>query len=401
MEISKEKTLPGHSLRVDSQDLQNFFNLTGQLLTLKNLLIESPEISKISEPKLKQGLIELSRLTRKIEDCALSLKLSPIKGLMLKTHRMVFEVSKRANKSVELHFKGEDTRVDREILDYLSDILTHLVRNSIDHGIESVQERIAMGKPEMAKINITTSTRGREILIEFSDDGRGIDRSKVLQKALEKKILEPDENLELIPDEKVFSFLFHGGLSTAENVTDISGRGVGLGFVKSTVEKLRGKINIKSIPGKGTSFIISLPIDTSILDVLVAEINKIQYLISLTDIEMVFLKEDFKIHQVPNSKRFILKDGHPIPLIEPGRFFPSGGEKTRGKETILIFSQQNNQYGLIVDDLIYQTQIVYNSLPPNLVGKGNFISGSAPMSTGQVSHIIDLNSLVDHHLARK
>jgi chemotaxis protein histidine kinase CheA len=141
-----------------------------------------------------------------------------------------------------------------------------------------------------------------------------------------------------------------------------------------------------------------LPIDTSILDVLVAEINKIQYLISLTDIEMVFLQEEFKIYQIPNSKRFIMKDGHPIPLIEPGSFFPKSTEKTRGKETILIFSQQNNQYGLLVDDLIYQTQIVYNPLPPNLAGKRNFISGSAPMSTGQVSHLIDLNSLVDHHL---
>jgi two-component system, chemotaxis family, sensor kinase CheA len=399
MEIFKEKTSTGHSLRVDSQDLQNFFNLTGQLLTLKNLLIESPEISRIAEPKLKQGLVELSRLTRKIEDCALSLKLSPIKALMLKTHRMVFEVAKKANKSVELRYKGEDTRVDREMLDYLSDILTHLVRNSIDHGIESPQERSALGKPEMAEINITTSTKGREILIEFSDDGRGIDRRKVLQKALEKKLLEPGENLELIPDEKVFSFLFHGGLSTAENVTDISGRGVGLGFVKTTIEKLRGKIKVKSIPGQGTTFIISLPIDTSILDVLVAEINKIQYLISLTDIEMVFLQEEFKIYQVPNSKRFIIKGGLPIPLIEPGKFFPNGEERTRGKETILIFSQQNNQYGLLVDDLIYQTQIVYNSLPPNLAGKQNFISGSAPMATGQVSLLIDLNSLVDHHLA--
>ncbi len=401
MEIEKEKIDVGHSVRVDSLDLKNLFNLTGQLLILKNIMIESPEISNIKEPKLRQGLAELDRLTKKIEESALSLKLTPIKGLILKIHRMVFEISKKANKSVELQYEGEDTRVDREIIDYLSDIFTHLVRNSIDHGVENVQERMEIGKKETSVIFLKFSSKGREIKIEFSDDGRGIDKKKVLQKAIDKKIIESDTDINSISEESIFSLLFHGGLSTAKSITDISGRGVGLGFVKSTVDKLRGKIQTKSTFGKGTTFIITLPIDTSIMDVLVAEINGIKYLISLGDIDRVYLVNEIKIHHIPKSKGFIIENGRPIPLIEPSGYFPGTSAKITGKEAILVFSLQNSTFGLFVNDLLHQTQIVFNPLPQSLIGRLNFISGSASMPSGEVSHLIDLGSLVDFHLEMK
>jgi two-component system, chemotaxis family, sensor kinase CheA len=401
MDLSKEKPLTGHSVRVDSLDLQNLFNLTSQLLILKNNLLETPEILKISEPKLRQGLIELDRLTKKIEENALSLKLSPIKGLMLKIHRMVVEISKNFNKQVELHFEGEDTKIDREMTDYLSDIFTHLIRNSIDHGIETVEERKSLGKKELAIISIKTIQKGQKVIIELSDDGKGIDRNKVIQKAIEKKLLDPNDDLDLLTDEKVFSFLFHEGFSTAENVTNISGRGVGMGFVKSTIEKLRGKLVIRSTPNQGTTFTITLPIDTSIMDVLVAEINSIPYLISISDIDMIFLKEEVNLFQVPLSKTFLILQNQLVPVIEPGIFFPGEGNKTKGKEVFLTFSYQGRTHAILLDDLILRTQIVFNPLPSDLIDRQNFISGSALLSTGKVSHLLDLPSLVEYHLGPK
>ncbi len=401
MDLLKEKALTKNSVRVDSLDLQNLFNLTSQLLILKNNLLETPEILKISEPKLRQGLVELDRLTKKIEENALSLKLSPIKGLMLKIHRMVAEISKNFDKQVELHFEGEDTKIDREITDYLSDIFTHLIRNSIDHGIEPVEERKALGKKELATISIKTIQKGQTVIIEFSDDGRGIDRKKVIQKAIEKKLLDPNDNLDLLPDEKIFSFLFHEGFSTAENVTNISGRGVGMGFVKSTIEKLRGKLEVKSTPNVGSSFTINLPIDTSIMDVLVTEINKIPYFISINDIEMIFLREEVSIFQVPLSKPFLVLNNKLVPVIEPGIFFPNQGNKSMGREVFITFSYQGRTHALLVDDLLVRTQIVFCPLPSKLIGKENFISGSALLSTGKVGHLLDLPAFVEHHLGLK
>ena len=401
MEFFKEKTLTGHSVRVDSLDLQNLFNLTSQLLILKNLLMENPEISNIPLQKLRQGLLELDRLTRKIEESALSLKLSPIKGLMLKTHRMVIEISKKFNKQVELQFQGEDTRIDREMIDYLGDMFTHLVRNSLDHGIETVAERKALGKKEIATISIKTEKRGREVIIEFSDDGKGIDKKKVFQKAIEKKLIDPDTNFDLISDDKIYSFLFQTGFSTAQNLTDISGRGVGMGFIKTTIEKLRGKLEIKSTPNQGSTFILTLPIDTSIMDVLVTEINKIPYLIALNDVDLILLKAETQVYQMPLSKPFLVIQNELVPVIEPGTFFPNKGKKTMGKEVFLIFTRQGRTHALLTDDLIHQTQIVFNPLPSSIINKQNFISGSAVLSSGQVSHLLDLPSLVDYHLGNK
>jgi len=401
MDLLKEKALSKNSVRVDSLDLQNLFNLTSQLLILKNNLLETPEILKISEPKLRQGLIELDRLTKKIEENALSLKLSPIKGLMLKIHRMVAEISKNFDKQVELHFEGEDTKIDREITDYLSDIFTHLIRNSIDHGIEPTEERMALGKAEQATISIKTTQKGQTVIIEISDDGRGIDRKKVIQKAIEKKLLDPNDNLDLLPDEKIFSFLFHEGFSTAESVTNISGRGVGMGFVKSTIEKLRGKLEVKSIPNVGSSFTITLPIDTSIMDVLITEINKIPYFISINDIDMIFLRDEVSIFRVPLSKPFLVLNNKLVPVIEPGIFFPNQGNKSIGREVFITFSYQGRTHALLVDDLLVRTQIVFCPLPSKLIGKENFISGSALLSTGKVSHLLDLTALVEHHLGLK
>lgn len=401
MELLKEKSLESHSVRVDSLDLQNLFNLTSQLLILKNLLIESPEILKISEPKLRQGLIELDKLTKKIEESALSLKLSPIKGLMLKTHRMVVEISRKFNKPVELHFEGEDTKIDREMIDYLSDIFTHLIRNSMDHGIESLEERRALGKKETATISVKIIKKGREVLIEVRDDGRGIDRRKVIQKAIEKKLLDPNINFELIPDEQIYSLLFEGGFSTAKVISDISGRGVGMGFVKSTVEKLRGKIEVASVPNQGTAFILTLPIDTSIMDVLVTEINKIPYLVALNDVKMIFLQKDVHTYNVPLSKKFLILENELVPVIEPGNFFPGVGNRIMGKEVFLIFSSQGRSHALLLDDIILQTKIVFNPLPSNMISKDNFISGSAILSSGQVSHLLDLPALADYHLEKE
>lgn len=400
MEFSREKSITGTSVRVDSLDLQNLFNLTSQLLILKNLLIESPEILKISEPKLRQGLIELDKLTKKIEESALSLKLSPIKGLVIKTHRMVVEIAKKFNKQVELHFEGEDTKIDREIMDYLSDIFTHLIRNSMDHGIESPQERKALGKKETATISIKIIKKGREVIIEVGDDGRGIDKKKVIQKAIEKKILAPTTDFDLIPDEQIYSLLFEGGFSTAKTITDISGRGVGMGFIKSTVEKLRGKIEVESTPNKGSTFRLTLPIDTSIMDVLVTEINQISYLIALNDIDKVFLQEDIKIYQVPFSKKFLIIENELVPIIEPGKFFPNAGNRNTGKELFITFSSQSRNFAVLLDDVIQQTQIVFNPLPLNLINKENFISGSAILSSGKVSHLLDLSALADYHLEK-
>ncbi|RLA60807.1 MAG: hypothetical protein DRQ88_06990 [Epsilonproteobacteria bacterium] len=403
MEIEKRKSQASSTLRVNADSIQEIFNLTGQLVLLKNQLLENEEIKSLSSQFLKTSLSDLDILIRTIEDRILSLRLTPIRSLFLKAHRIALETAKKINREIELHYEGEDTLIDREMIDILSDIFPHLIRNSLDHGIESPQERKKLGKSETGTISLRAEKIGNEVIISLTDDGRGINREKVINKAIKKGLLDSKLNPSTLPDSEVFSLLFKPGFSTSENITEISGRGVGLEVGKRVIEKLRGRIEIKNHPGQGLEFFIILPLNTTIMDALVVEINCIKYLIAINEVMEIVSLKDVTIKEVPNSKKFIFYQGVPIPLIEPKVLFTQELHPPIGKprEVGIIFNHGGRPMALKVDNIFNQLQIVLNPFDYDFITNNNFISGTAVLSNGQVSNLLDLQKMANYHLEKK
>lgn len=400
MEIEKNKANTSTTLRVDAASIQEIFNLTGQLVLLKNQLLENPEIKILSDPFLKGSLSDLDILIRKIEESVLSLRLTPIRSLFIKSHRVAQETAKKIGKDIEFHYEGEDTLIDREMIDTLSDIFPHLIRNSLDHGIESPSERIKLGKKETGTISLKAQKMGNEVIISITDDGRGIDRNKVIEKAILNGLLDPKMNISSLPDSEIFGLLFKSGFSTSEEITEISGRGVGLDVGKRIVEKLRGRIEIKNHPGQGLEILIILPLNTTIIDALVVEINRVKYLIAINEVIEIINLNGVTMGRVPASKKFIIYNERPIPLIEPNLLFSQDPLPPIGKsrEVGIIFIHGGRPMVLKVDNIFTQSQIVLNPVKFEELLEKSFISGSAVLSDGLVSNLLDLHKMADFHL---
>lgn len=401
MELEKNKA--HSSLRVNANSIQEIFNLTGQLVLLKNQLLENPQIKTFSDQSVKSLLSELDFLIRKIEENVLSLRLTPIRSIFLKAHRVAQETAKKIGIKIDFFYEGEETLIDREMIDTLSDIFPHLIRNSLDHGIESPEERKRLGKKEIGTISIKAKKMGNEVVISLTDDGRGIDRNKVINKAIKSGILEPKMNVSGLPDSEIFGLLFKSGFSTSEEVTEISGRGVGLDVGRRVVEKLRGRIEIKNFPGQGLEIFIILPLNTTIMDALIVNINDIKYLIAINEIIEIINLKGFIKGNVPQSKKFIIYRDKPIPLIEPNILFSQERILPLGKlrEVGIIFNHGGRPFALKVDNVFSQSQIVLNPLDYNYIFDQSFLNGSAVLSDGQVSNLLDLNKLADFHINMK
>ena len=401
MEVENNKAKS--TLRVDASSIQEIFNLTGQLVLLKNQLLENPKIKTINDQVVKTSLSDLDFLIRKIEENVLSLRLIPIRSLFLKAHRVAQETAKKIGLNIDFQYEGEDTLIDREMIDILSDIFPHLIRNSLDHGIESPKERKRLGKKETGTIYLRAQKAGNEVIISITDDGKGIDRNKVINKAIKNGILDPKINISILPDSEIFGLLFKSGFSTSEEVTEISGRGVGLDVGKRVVEKLRGRIEIKNHPGHGLEIFIILPLNTTILDALIVEINQIKYLIAINEvIEIINLKGVIK-GKVPLSKKFLFYHETPIPLIEPNLLFSQEQLPPIGKsrEVGIIFAHGGRHMVLKVDNIFSQSQIVLSPLNFEFILEKSFISGTAVLSDGQVSGLLDLHKMADFHMEIK
>ena len=383
-------------IRVDVERVETLMNLVGELVLDRNRIVKlassletSCEDSDVIE-ELIDSITGMSRTVSDLQDAVMKLRMQPVKKIFSKFPRIVRDLAKRLNKKVNLVLEGEDTEIDRSILDKLEDPLIHLVRNAIDHGIEPPEERVAAGKPEEGTIKLSAYQEGDRIIISIEDDGRGINVEKVKKKAVEKGLITP-EQAENMSDKEAFELLFMPGFSTADKVSEVSGRGVGMDVVASTIHALRGTIEVESEPGKGTKFIMKLPLTVAIIRTLMVGVNERIFAIPLYSVVEIVKYDPANVKKVGNFKSFMLRDEVYL-LFSLGELFDI--EDKPEKEFIVIVRVGEKNIAISVDELFGEEEIVIKPLG-KLLEDVQGIAGATITGDGKVVLIVDTNSLIN------
>lgn len=387
------KPVVNRSVRVDIEKLDVLMNLVSELIIAKNGLVS---VSNTENGVISQGFNEqieyLERVTTNLHESVMKVRMMPIETVTQKFPRMIRDLNKKLDKRMELTITGEDTELDRTVIDEIGDPLMHLLRNSADHGLEANSVRVQRGKPEVGQIRLDAYQDGNNVVIEVKDDGNGIDVEKVKNKALSSgKITQ--EQADVMNDKEIIDLLFQPSFSTAEVVSDVSGRGVGLDVVKTKIEALGGDIEVKTKLGEGSNFIIRLPLTLAIIQALMVELGDEKYAISLGSIETI---EDVMAEEIRyvQSKEVIHLRGMVIPIIRLDSVLdivPS--EEEPESYTVVIVKKGDKLAGLVVDRLIGQQEIVIKSLG-KYINNNNIIGGATILGDGEVALILDANTLL-------
>jgi two-component system, chemotaxis family, sensor kinase CheA len=395
--VAAENTI----LKVDSMRVDAVLDVVGEIVVLKNQLLHSDVVSHGENQRLTFIVDQLDKSIRDLYEKTLGIRMTPLRSLFTKLQRTVRDVSVKLQKPVDLELVGEETEVDRSVFELLGDPLMHMARNAMDHGIETREQRIAAGKPEMAKLTIAAKQVGASVVIEISEDGRGIYRDKVLAKAMEKNLIPSHVKPEDLTDDQVFQFLFAPGFSTAEKVTDLSGRGVGLDVVKSNIEKAKGQVRIKSTPGKGSTFEIRIPLTTSITDGIVVAISGQRYMIPIHSIREIVQFRDSEVTQVANVGRVLKIRNKLTPVIDFQQTLDKvsfmkdlelkKSERSQEQKTYIVLELNAGLSALPVDDVLGQSQVV--AKPLQVGHPVPEFSGAATLGDGRTILILEPNAL--------
>lgn len=394
--IEKDFSSHAKEVRVNTEKLDKLFDLTGELISAEAVVINNPEIVKLNLESFEKSINYLSKIIRELQEVSMSMRMIPLEGLFTKAIRLVRDLSRKANKKVALKMFGQETEMDRKIIEELSDPLTHILRNAIDHGIENKEEREKSGKEEIAAIKLDAKYEGNEIWITISDDGRGLDRNKIIKKAKEKNLLKGDGKE--LTDEEIWQFTFLPGFSTAEKVTDVSGRGVGMDVVLKNIEKLKGKIIIKSTKNIGTDIILKIPLTVAIIDVVTVNVADKIYSIPSIDILEFFQPKAEQISYLKNNNQIIKLRDEMIPIIKLYDFFRINTEKTSLTEGIMVVIQrEEKKAALFIENILGNQQIVIKPLS-EIFGESRGLSGCSILGSGEVSLIIDTADIIKESL---
>ncbi len=388
------KPVVNRSVRVDIEKLDVLMNLVSELIIAKNGLvsISASEKNNRNESGFNEQIEYLERVTTNLHESVMKVRMVPIESVVNRFPRMIRDLSKKLDKKMELYMTGEDTELDRTVIDEIGDPLMHLLRNAADHGLESNVERIAAGKPSTGSIFLDAYQDGNNVVIEVRDDGAGINVEKVRKKAVEKGTITADQ-ADLMTDKEIIDLLFRPSFSTAEIISDVSGRGVGLDVVKTKIEALGGDIEAKTKLGEGSNFIIRLPLTLAIIQALMVELGPEKYAIPLGSIQTIedVLSTDIKyVH----SKEVINLRGTVIPLIRLDDMLEvPKTEKQQDNLTVVIVSKGDRLAGIVVDNLIGQQEIVIKSIG-KYINNNKIIGGATILGDGEVALILDVNTLV-------
>ena len=386
------KPVVNRTVRVDIEKLDTLMNLVSELIIAKNSLVAASAASGTSTTAVNEQIEYLESVTTSLHESVMKVRMVPIESTVSKFPRMVRDLQKTLGKKMELYMTGEETELDRTVVDEIGDPLMHLLRNSADHGLESAEVRKERGKPEVGSIFLDAYQDGNNVVIEVRDDGNGIDTQAVRAKAIEKGIITP-EQAENMSEKESIDLLFHAGFSTAKVVSDVSGRGVGLDVVKSKIEALSGEVEVKSKLGEGSSWIIRLPLTLAIIQALMVDIGNEKYAISLGSIQTIedISPDDVKLVQ---NKEVIQLRTDVIPLIRLNQILDVESKKDPAENLVVVVVKKGDrQAGLVVDELIGQQEIVIKSLG-KYISKCKIISGATVLGDGEVALILDANTLI-------
>ena len=386
------KPVVNRTVRVDIEKLDSLMNLVSELIIAKNSLVSATSSIGNVGNEFNEQVEYLESVTTNLHESVMKVRMVPIESVVTKFPRMIRDLSKKLDKKMELYMSGEETELDRTVVDEIGDPLMHLLRNSADHGLESAEVRKERGKPEVGSIFLDAYQDGNNVVIEVRDDGNGIDTEAVKRKALEKGIVTR-EQADSMSEKEAIELLFHAGFSTSEKVSDVSGRGVGLDVVKSKIEALSGEVEVKSKLGEGSTWIIRLPLTLAIIQVLMVTVGGEKYAISLGSIQTIedISPADIKLVQ---TEEVIHLRGSVIPLIRLSEILDAPSTKNSDENLVVVIVKKGDKLaGLVVDELIGQQEIVIKSMG-KYISKCKMISGATILGNGEVALILDANAVI-------
>ncbi|PJZ80739.1 chemotaxis protein CheA [Leptospira meyeri] len=390
--IATTATIQKKEIKVANDKLDALMDLVGELVIAESNVTQHPLLKSLRNEDFNSSINRLHKIVLDLQEVALSTRMIPISGVFQKMSRLVRDLQKKANKKVALYISGEETEIDKSIVDLIADPIIHILRNSIDHGIETTDERMLSGKPEVGTIQLSARQSVNEVWVMIRDDGRGLNREKIIQKSIERGILSGDT--EHLSDQEVYNLIFVPGLSTAETITDISGRGVGMDIVRQNIEKMGGKIEIHSRLQKGTSFILRIPLSLGIMEGTVVRIGKKFFTIQTIELrEFVSLREKKEIPLEDNQKVIDVR-GTFIPIFDINQILNHREEIVyEGLDPLMIVLEYEKKLlGIRVDEIVGNQNVVIKPLQ-GILEEANGVNGFTILGSGNVSLILDVKSI--------
>ena len=379
-------------VKVDTTKLDSLLDLVGEMVIAQSLV--SQDLGRLAgvNPQSAQNLAQLARITKELQRVSMAMRMVPIRSLFQKMARVTRDLGAKQRKKIQFITSGEDTELDRGVVEELNDPLLHMIRNSADHGIETPEKRVAAGKPPVGTLQLRAFHQGGNIIVEISDDGAGLNRERILKKAVERGLVPAGATP---TDEEVYNFIFAAGFSTAEKVTDVSGRGVGLDVVRRNIERLRGHISISSEPRKGTRFTITLPLTLAIIDGLIVKVGEERYIIPTLSVRESLALKPGMISRVQNRAEVVNVRGRHLPLLRLHELFGVPPKLAGGNAGIVVVVQSGTGARcLFVDALLHRQEVVIKNLNDMMVHKNRSFAGAAILGDGRVGLILDVNALV-------
>jgi two-component system chemotaxis sensor kinase CheA len=378
------------TIKVDLERVDSLVEMIGELVVVESMVVNAPEIVSTSSVRVRNCLAQLAKVTRDLQDVGMHMRMVPVAGVFQKMARLVRDLSRKSAKQVRFVMSGESTEIDRSMVEQIADPLVHMIRNAVDHGLEPAEARLAAGKPAAGTIRLGAYHEGGSVVIEIADDGRGLDRAAIVAKAVERGLIGSDEGM---TEAEIYALIFAPGFSTAAQVTELSGRGVGMDVVKRNIEALRGRVLISSRPGAGTTFKIVLPLTLAIIDGMLIACGQERYIIPTLSIVESIQPDPKMLVSLARSNEMINLRGEILPLVRLDRLFRLEGAKSDPTEALVVVVEGvGRRIGLLVDEVVTQQQVVIKSLGEALP-RTRFISGAAILSDGRVGLILNVEEI--------
>ncbi len=378
------------SVRVETAKLDHLMDMVGEIVIAQSLIRHNQLLAAATDSRLLADLAKLARVTVEVQRATMSMRMIPVGQLFQRIERVIRDLSRKAGKQIVLETSGTETGIDKTVAEELSDPLLHMVRNSVDHGIESVAERIAAGKSPDARIRLSAHHQGGQVIIQISDDGRGLNSEKIRRKAEERQLISSSTQL---TEAEIYQLIFEPGFSTAEKITDVSGRGVGMDVVRRNVEKLRGRIETQSTLGQGTTFMLKLPLTLAIIDGLVVEVGAERFIIPLSGVREIFRPQSDALFTVEGRDEMLLVRGQLLPVVRlHQRLDISGRSQDPSDGLMVVVEAENRCFCLLVDDLLGKQEVVIKSLGETFKDVSG-LSGCAVLGDGHIGLILDMDGI--------
>jgi two-component system chemotaxis sensor kinase CheA len=387
---SASRVKVSETVRIDLERVDSLLAMIGELVIAEAMVVHSPEIAALSSPSIRNYISQLSKICRDLQDVGMRMRMVPVRGVFQKMNRMVRDLSRKSGKQVRIVLSGEATEIDRSMVEQISDPLVHMIRNSMDHGIENAEERKRVGKPAEGAVSLSAYHHGGCIVIELRDDGKGLDKEAILNKATAQGLIKAGSHMS---EDEIFNLIFLPGFSTAKKVTEISGRGVGMDVVRRNVEAMRGRVQISSVQGQGAIFRMILPLTLAIIDGMLISCGQERYIIPTLSIVESIKPETSMCYTLGDTADLINVRGEILPLYRLDRLFGISSSKSDLTQAlVVIVESMGKKVGLVVDEVLTQQQVVIKNLGPKFQD-AKHLSGAAILSDGHVGLIINVDEI--------